>query len=69
MSKTEAAIQLHCAGKTSLEIIKLLNVAKSIVYHIMKRFKQLSTSEDRPRSRRPGSARSEVICKTNVYIH
>ena len=46
MSKIEAIIQLHCTGKTDSKIIKLLKVAKSTVYHFLKTFKQLCTSED-----------------------
>ena len=53
MSKREAIIQLHCAGRTNSEIIKLLKVAKSNVYHVVNRFKELGASEDRPRSGRP----------------
>ena len=35
MNKREAIIQLHCAGRTNSEIIKLLKVAKSNVYHVV----------------------------------
>ena len=50
MSERKASIELHRAGKSNSEIIKLLKVAKSTVYHVVKRFRELGTSEDRPRS-------------------
>ena len=56
MSKREAIIQLHCVGRTNSEIIKLSKVAKSTMYHVVDRFKELGTSEDRPRSGRPCTA-------------
>lgn len=61
MSQREAIIQLHRAGKTNSEIIKLLKVAKSTVYHVVNRFKELGTSEDRPRSGRPRTARTKKV--------
>ena len=63
MSKREAIIQLHCAGRTNSEIIKLLKVAKSTVYHVVNRFKELGTSEDRPRSGRPHTAQTKKVIK------
>ena len=57
-------IQLHCAGRTNSEITKLLKVAKSTLYHVVNRFKELGTSEDRPRSGRPHTARSKRVIKT-----
>ena len=63
MSKREAIIQLHCAGRTNSVIIKLLKVAKSTVYHVFNRFKELGTSEDRPRSGRPRTARTKKVIK------
>ena len=63
MSKREAIIQLHFAGRTNSEIIKLLKVAKSIVYHVVNRFKELGTSEDRPRSERPCTAQTKKVIK------
>ena len=39
----------------------LLKVAKSTVYHVLKWFKQLGTSEDRARSGRPRTARSKKL--------
>ena len=56
MRKIEAIIQLHCVGRTNSEMIKLFKVAKSTVYHVVKRFKELGTSEDRPRGGRPRTA-------------
>ena len=57
MSKKEVIIQLHCAGRTNLK------VAKSTFNHVAKRFKELGTSEDRPRSGRPRTARSKKMIK------
>ena len=54
-------IQLHCAGRTNSEIIKLLEVAKSTVNYVLKTFKKLDTSEDRPRSVRLHTARSKKM--------
>ena len=61
MSKRQAIIQLHCAGRTNSEIINFLKVAKSTVYHVLKIFKQLSTSEDHPRSGSPHTAQSKKL--------
>ena len=63
MRKREAIIQLNCAGRTHSEIINLLKVAESIVYHLVKRFKELGTSKDRPRSERPCATRSKKVIK------
>ena len=63
MSKREAIIQLHCAGRTNSDIIKLLKVAKSTVYHVVNRFKELGRSEDRPRSGRLRTARTKKVIK------
>ena len=46
MSKREAIIQLHCAGRTNSEIIKLLKVAKPIVYHVMNRSLVVSLQDE-----------------------
>ena len=61
MTKWEAIINLHCAGRKNLEIIKLLKVAKSTVYNVVKIFKELGTSEDRPRSGRPRTTRTKKV--------
>ena len=63
MRKREAIIQLHCAGRTTSEIITLLKVAKSTVSYTVKIFKKLGTSEDRPRSGRPRTSRSKKTIK------
>ena len=47
MSKREAIIQLHCAGKTNSEIIKLLKVAKSTVYHVVNRSPVVSLQDEK----------------------
>ena len=57
MVKREAIIHLHCAGRENSKIIKLLKV----VYHFLKTFKQLCTSEDCPRSGRSCTARSKKL--------
>ena len=61
-------IELHCAGKTNSQIIDLLKVAKSTVYHVVKRFKELGTSKDCPRNGRPWSEQTKrviikVVCE------
>ena len=68
-------IQIHCAGRTNSEIINLLMVVKFPVYHVVKTFKELGTSEDCPRSGKSctaqlklsgkGKEEFEEICKTN----
>ena len=55
MSKREAIIQFHCAGRTNSDIIKL--------YHVVKKINELGTSEDCPRIRRPCTARSKKMIK------
>ena len=61
MSKREALTQLHCAGRTNSEIIKLLKVDKSTVYHVVNIFKQIGTPEIHRRSGRPSTARSMKV--------
>ena len=56
-------VELNCAGKTNSQIIDLLKVAKSTVYHVVKRFKELGTSKDCPRSGRPWSERTKRVNK------
>ena len=41
MSQREAIIQLHCAGKTNPEIVKLLKAPKSTVRDAVKRYQEL----------------------------
>ena len=50
--KHAAIIELHCTGKTNSEIVKLLKAPRSTVYHMVSRFKELQSAEDRPRSGR-----------------
>ena len=63
MSKKGAIIQLHCVRRTKSEIIKLLKVAKSTVYYIVKRFKDIGTSKDRSRKGKPRTDRSQKMIK------
>ena len=63
MSKRQAIIDLHCAGKTNSEIIDLLKVAKSTVYNVVNRFKELGNLRDRPRGGRPRSVRTKKVIK------
>ena len=39
-----AIIELHCAGKTNSEIVKLLKAPRSTVYHMVSRFKELQST-------------------------
>lgn len=59
--KRAAIIQLHRAGKTNSEIVKLLKVPRSTVYHTVSRFKELQSTDDRPRSGRPRSSRTPKV--------
>ena len=56
--KRAAIIELHRAGKTNSEIVKLLKAPRSTVYHTVSRFKELQSTDDRPRSGRPRSSRT-----------
>lgn len=49
----EAIIALHKRGKKPKDIISALKLPQSTVYKAIKRYKELGTSEDRPRSGRP----------------
>ena len=55
-AKREAIIELHCAGYTNSEIVKLIKVPRSTIHHTVKRFKELGNIEDRPQSGRTRSA-------------
>ena len=55
-AKHAAIIELHRAGKTNSEIVKLLKVARSTVYYTVTRFRELKSTEDRPRCGRPRSS-------------
>ena len=59
--KRAAIIQLHRAGKTNSEILKLLKAPRSTVYHTVSRFKELQSTDDRPRSGRPRSSRTPKV--------
>ena len=50
--KCAAIIELHCTEKTNSAIVKLLKAPRSIVYHMVSRFKVLQSTKDRPRSGR-----------------
>ena len=63
MSQRDAIIQLHCAGKTNPEIIKLLKAPRSTVWKVVKRYQDLGTASDRPRSGRPRTARTPAKIK------
>ena len=54
--KHAAIIELHRAGKTNSEIVKLLKAARSTVYYTVTRFRELKSTEDRPRYGRPRSS-------------
>ena len=49
-------ISLHQQNKRQIEIVRLLNVSKSVVSKAIKRFKELGHTKDRPRSGRPRTA-------------
>jgi len=63
MSQREAIIQLHCAGKTNPEIVKVLKAPKSTVRDAVKRYQELGTTGDRPRCGRPRTARTPTKIK------
>ena len=54
--KRAAIVELHCAGKTNSEIVKLLKAPRSTVYHTVSRCKELQSTEDHPQSGRPRSS-------------
>ena len=56
--KCAAIIELYRAGKTNSQIINLLKTPKSTVSHTVNRFKELNSTEDRPRSGRPRTSRT-----------
>ena len=55
--KLAAIIQLHHAGKTNSDIVKLLKAPRSTAYHTVSRFKELQSTKDRSLSGRPQSSR------------
>ena len=46
-----------------IKIIKLLKLAKSTVYHVMKTYNELGTSKDHPKGGRPRTALSKKMIK------
>ena len=56
--KRAAIIELHRAGKTNSEIVKLLKAPRSTVYHTVSRFKKLQNTKDCPQSGRPRSSQT-----------
>lgn len=62
----EAIIALHQKGKKQKEIASALNIAQSTVSKTIKRYKELGTTEDRPRSGRPVTATTKKNIKS-VY--
>ena len=54
---------LHQQNKRQIEIVRLLNVSKSVVSKANKRFKELGHTKDRPRSERPRTANTLVNSK------
>ena len=55
MTKRDANIGLYCAGTPVSKIIKKLKVPKSTVYDMVRRYKDLGNTKDRPKSERPCS--------------
>ncbi|XP_065654501.1 uncharacterized protein LOC136081137 [Hydra vulgaris] len=49
-------ISLHQQNKRQIEIVRLLNVSKSMVSKAIKRFKELGHTKDRPHIGRPCTA-------------
>ena len=46
-AKRAAIIELHRAGKTNSQIVKLLKAARLTVYYTITRFRELKSTEDR----------------------
>ena len=63
MSQRKAIIQLFCAGKTNPEIFKILKALKSTVQDVVNQYKKLGTSDDRPKSGQPQTARTSTKIK------
>ena len=59
----EAIIELYCAGMPIKKIITQLNLPKSTVYDVVKRYKEIGTTEDRPKCGRPRTARTRAKIK------
>ena len=61
--KKQTIIQLHCPELENSQIIKLLKIYKSTVYHAVNRFKELNTPEKRFGSGRPLTACTKKVIK------
>ncbi|VDL79151.1 unnamed protein product [Nippostrongylus brasiliensis] len=57
--KRGAIIMSHHAGMAVVKIAKRLNVNRSVVWRTIKRFEELGTMADRPRSGHPVTARTD----------
>lgn len=55
-----AIISLHQQNKRQVEIVRLLNIEKSVVSKTIKRFKELGHIKDRPQSGRPQTANTPI---------
>ena len=63
MSQQKAIIQLFCSGKTNPEIVKILKAPKSTVRDAVNQYKELGTSDDRPKNGQPQTARTSTKIK------
>ncbi|KAI6648699.1 MhmaT1 transposase [Oopsacas minuta] len=65
-SERSAIIELHMAGKSPSEILKLLNNAKgrrAFIYRTINRYKETGDTVDKPRSGRPYSVTTSALKK------
>ncbi|KAI6654525.1 MhmaT1 transposase [Oopsacas minuta] len=65
-SERSAIIELHMAGKSPSEILKLLNIAKgrrAFIYRTINRYKETGDTVDKPRSGRPCSVTTSALKK------
>jgi transposase len=62
--KREAIIALHCAGKSNVTIAKDLNVNRQTVWKVVKLYQERGDANDRPRSGRPRTQRTQGRVKT-----
>ena len=63
MTKRDAIIGFHRAWTPILKIIKQLKLLKSTASDVVRRYKKLGKSKDRPKSGRPGSYRTKSNIK------
>ena len=56
INQRKAIIQLFCAGKTNPKNVKILKAPKSTVRDAVNQYKELGTSDDRPKSGQPRTA-------------